>query len=78
LKPVPNPEELIHTDLEPVCQNVLDLNIYKTFLLWAVLRIRDVYNPESEFVHPGSRVKKILDPGAASKNLCSFNPENCF
>ncbi len=44
-----------------------------------VLRIRDVY-PGSEFFHPGSRVKKILDPGsgAASKNLSIFNTKNCF
>jgi hypothetical protein len=32
-----------------------------------VLRIWDVY-PGSEFFHPGSRVKKILDPGSTSKN----------
>ncbi len=28
-----------------------------------MLRVRDVY-PGSEFFHPGSRVKKILDPGS--------------
>jgi hypothetical protein len=35
-----------------------------------VLRIRDVYSG-SEFFHPGSRVKKISDPGSesASKNF---------
>jgi hypothetical protein len=32
----------------------------------SVLRIREVY-PRSEFFHPGSRVKKIPDPGSASK-----------
>jgi len=44
-----------------------------------VLRIQDVY-PGSEFVHPGSRVKKFPDPGSgsASKNLSIFNPKNCF
>jgi hypothetical protein len=34
----------------------------------AVLRIWDVY-PRSAFFHPGSRIKKIPDPGSASKNL---------
>jgi hypothetical protein len=33
-------------------------------------------DPESEFAHPGSRVKKIPDPGYASKNLSIFNPKN--
>jgi hypothetical protein len=47
--------------------------------LQKVLRIRDVYPgyriravyPGSEFFYPGSRVKKIPDPGSgsASKNL---------
>jgi hypothetical protein len=36
----------------------------------------------SEFFHPGSRVKKIPDPGSgsasASKNVSIFNPKNCF
>jgi hypothetical protein len=27
---------------------------------------------------PGSRVKKIQDPGSASKNLSIYNPINCF
>jgi hypothetical protein len=38
----------------------------------AVLRIRNVY--------PGSRVKKIPDPGfgSAQKNLSIFNTKNCF
>jgi hypothetical protein len=38
----------------------------------AVLRIRNVY--------PGSRVKKIPDPGfgSAPKNLSIFNTKNCF
>jgi hypothetical protein len=45
----------------------------------AVLRIRDVY-PGSEIIYPGSKVKKISDPasGSALKNLCIFNPKNCF
>ncbi len=51
-------------------------------MLWAVLRIRD---PESRIrifniSDPGSRVKKILDPGSAvaSKNLSIFNLKNYF
>jgi hypothetical protein len=49
--------------------------------LVAVLQIRDVYPiPRSEFFHPGSRVKKILDPGSgsSSKILSIFNQENVF
>jgi hypothetical protein len=48
----------------------------------SVLRIRDVYPessiPDPNFFHPGSRVKKIPDPGSAPKNLSIFNPKNCF
>ncbi len=47
----------------------------------AMLRIRDVYpGSGSEFFHPGSRFKKIPDPGSgsASKNLSIFDPKNCF
>jgi hypothetical protein len=40
-----------------------------------------MFNPDpgSEFFHPGSRVKKIPDPGfgSTSKNLSIFNPKNC-
>jgi hypothetical protein len=32
-------------------------------------------DPESEFSHPGSRVKNIPDPGSASNNLRIFNPK---
>jgi hypothetical protein len=32
----------------------------------------------SEFFHPGSRFKKIPDPGSGSKNLSIFNPKTCF
>jgi hypothetical protein len=37
-------------------------------------------DPGSEFFHPGSGVKKILDAGSgsASKNLSIFIPTNCF
>jgi hypothetical protein len=38
-----------------------------TYMLCAVLRTRDVY--------PGSRVKKVPDPGSASKNLSILNPK---
>ncbi len=43
-----------------------------------VLRIRDVYPGYP--IRPGSRVKKIPDPGfgSASKNLSILNPKNCF
>jgi hypothetical protein len=44
----------------------------KFVVLIPELRIRDVY-PGSEFFQPGSRVKKIADPGSASKNLSIFN-----
>ncbi len=40
-----------------------------------MLRIRDFY-PESEFFHPGSRVKEIPDPH--QRILSIFNPKNCF
>jgi hypothetical protein len=50
--------------------------------LYAVLRSRmfipDIPDPGYEFFHPGSRVKKIPDPGSASKNLSIFNSKNCF
>ncbi len=50
----------------------------KIHIISAVVRIRDFY-PGSEFFHPGSRVKKIPDPGSgsASKNLSIFKPKNC-
>ncbi len=35
-------------------------------------------DPGSQFFHPGSRAKKIPDPGSASKNLSIFNAKNCF
>ncbi len=47
----------------------------------------DILDPGYEFFHPGSRnriflsgsrLKKIPDPGSASKNLSMFNPKNCF
>ncbi len=39
------------------------------------------YRPtSSDFCNPGSRVKKLPDPGSesAAKNLSIFNPNNCF
>ncbi len=54
----------------------------KTYLLnFQLLRIRDVcLGPQ--FFHPGSRIKKIPDPGfgSASKNLSTFNQKikTCF
>ncbi len=35
---------------------------------------------DTNFSHPGSRVKKIPEPGSTSalKNLSNFNPKNCF
>jgi hypothetical protein len=38
-----------------------DLLFHNIFLVFSVLRIRDVY-PGSEYIHPGSMVKKIPDP----------------
>jgi hypothetical protein len=32
-------------------------------------------DPESEFSHPGSRVKNIPDPGPASNNLRFLTPK---
>ncbi len=58
-----------------------DGNHYLIITVYAipVLRIRDVIpDPGSEFFHPGSQVKKIPDPGSASKNLSNFNQKNCF
>jgi hypothetical protein len=39
-----------------------------------------ISDPRLEFFHPGSRVKKIPDPGygSSSKNKSIFNPKNCF
>jgi hypothetical protein len=39
-----------------------------------------MFIPDPTFFYPGSRVKKIPDPGSgsASKNLNIFNPKNCF
>ncbi len=36
-----------------------------------------ILDPESEFFHPGSRVKKAPNPGSgsATKNLSIFNPK---
>jgi hypothetical protein len=37
----------------------------------------EMFNPDPgyEFFHPGYRVKKIPDPGSASKNLIIFSPK---
>jgi hypothetical protein len=48
-------------------RSLLQKKITKYIYLAAVLWIRDVY-PGSEFFHPGSKVKKISNPGSASKN----------
>jgi hypothetical protein len=46
-----------------------------------VLRFRDVWDPESEFFHPGSRIKGHKDSGSrtgsASLDLSIFNSDNC-
>jgi hypothetical protein len=57
----------------------LPSNAYISTPFLSVLRIRDVYT-RSEVFHPGSRFKKIPDPGSgsASKNLSIFNPKNYF
>jgi hypothetical protein len=42
---------------------------------------RFISDPGYELFHPGSRVKKVPDPGSgfgsASKNFDIFNPKNC-
>jgi hypothetical protein len=43
-----------------------------------MLRIRDFYPGSESIVDPGSRVKKIPEPGSALKNLCIVNSKNCF
>jgi hypothetical protein len=57
-------------------QKFIDLNpptkVYLMVLyLKSMLRIRDVY-PGSEFFHPGSRVKKIPDPGCRGQKGTGF------
>ncbi len=39
-----------------------------------------MFIPDPNFVHPGSRIKKIPAPGSgsASKNLSIFDPKNWF
>jgi hypothetical protein len=48
----------------------------------ALLKItqKQILDPNFSIPDPGSRVKKIPDPGSgsASKNLSIFNPKNCF
>jgi hypothetical protein len=48
-----------------------------TVLYRAVLRIRDVY-PETLIRILPSRIQCLQDSGSATKNLCTFNPKNCF
>ncbi len=47
-----------------------------------MLKIRDVFTGSRirnfSIQDTWSRVKKISDPGSASKNLSIFNPKNCF
>jgi hypothetical protein len=52
---------------EPLCSSVADPGSLSL-----------IPDPNFSIPDSGSRVKKIPDPGSASKNLSIFNPKNCF